>query len=497
MRQPRNHYWKLKELSVLLRTQPLPVCREVNLEQELAGISTDSRKLKAGELFVALSGANFAGQDFVESAIKQGAVAVVVPGAVPDLLSLAQRYPQVLFLPVADTLAALGTLARARLGKINPVVFAVTGSNGKTTTKEMLAAILAPVFRVHKTAGNFNNLIGLPLTVFAMPDDCQVAVLEMGMNVPGEIAQLTAIARPDYAIITNVAQAHLAGLGSLAAIARAKCEIISGLKPGGVVIYNGDNPYLARQVPATVADCPEVSRPRLIAVSGYGAAETEIKAVEIRHKDEGLSFVFERKDERVPVTLPCWGRHNVMNAVLALAAGTCLAGMGPVPAADSLKHFQMPAGRLQKYEFGDGKILLHDAYNANPDSMAAALTAVSERRGGRFLALVLGDMNELGPESPALHRQLGEKVAQIRPDLLVVVGELAARIASAAQAAGLPAARVARFGVGAFTAVVNLLRERLPAEGLLLVKGSRTLALENIVNPLIADLRLPDSEVLN
>ncbi len=488
MRQPQNHYWKLKELSALLQIQPLPVCREVDLEQELAGISTDTRKLKAGELFVALSGANFAGQDFVEAAINKGAIAVVVPVAAPDLLTLAQRYPQVLFLPVPDPLTALGRLAQARLARINPIVIAVTGSNGKTTTKEMLAQILAPVFRVHKTAGNFNNRIGLPLTVFAMPDDCQVVVLEMGMNAPGEIAQLTAIAQPDYAIITNVAQAHLEGLGSLTAIGRAKCEVITGLKPGGVVIYNSDDPYLARLVPATVADCPVTLRPGLIPVSEYGAAETGIKAVEIWHKDEGISFVFECEAERASVTLPCWGRHNVMNAVLALAAGTCLVGIDPVPAADSLKKFQMPAGRLEKYEFGDGKVLLHDAYNANPDSMAAALTAVSERRGGRFLALVLGDMNELGPDSPALHRQVGEEVAEIRPDLLVVVGELAAQIAAAAQSAGLPAGRIAQFTAGAFSAVVNLLQERLPADALLLVKGSRTLALENIVNPLIADL---------
>ncbi len=487
MRKRQNHYWKLKELSSVLQIQPLPVCREVDLEQELTGISTDTRKLVAGELFVALSGPNFNGQDFVETAIAKGAVAVVVSGAAADLLTLAQRYQQVLFLPVSDTLVALGDLARARLAKINPIVIAVTGSNGKTTTKEMLAQILAPVYRIHKTAGNFNNCIGLPLTVFAMPDDCQVVVLEMGMNAPGEIAALTAIARPDYAIITNVAQAHLQGLGSLEAIARAKCEVVAGLKPGATVIYNGDDPYLARLVPETVADCPVDLRPKLLPVSEYGASEIEIKAVEIWHKNDGLSFVFLRDNERALVKLPCWGRHNVMNAVLALAAGTCLVGIYPVPAANSFRNFKMPAGRLEKYDLGNGGILLHDAYNANPDSMAAALTAVAERRGGKFLALVLGDMNELGEESPALHRQVGKKVAEIRPNLLVLVGELAAEIARAAQSAGLPAERIIKFTAGAFSAVVNLLQERLPADALLLVKGSRALALENIVNPLVTD----------
>ncbi len=487
MRKRQNHYWKLKELSHILQIQPLPVCREVDLEQELAGISTDTRKLAAGEMFVALSGPNFKGHDFVEAAIAKGAIAVVVSGAAADLMTLAQRYPKVLFLPVSDTLVALGDLARARLAKINPIVIAVTGSNGKTTTKEMLAHILVPTYRVHKTAGNFNNCIGLPLTVFAMPDDCQVAVLEMGMNAPGEIAKLAAIARPDFAIITNVAQAHLQGLGSLAAIARAKCELLTGLKPGAAVIYNGDDPYLARLVPETVSACLVDFRPTLLPVSEYGASDIEIKAVEIWHKNEGLSFVFLRDNERALVKLPCWGRHNVMNAVLALAAGTRLVGIDPVPAANSLRKFRMPTGRLEKYDLNNGGILLHDAYNANPDSMAAALTAVAERRGGRFLALILGDMNELGEESPALHRQVGEKVAEIRPNLLVLVGELAAEIARAAQSAGLPAERIVRFTAGAFSAVVKLLQESLPADALLLVKGSRSLKLENIVNPLVID----------
>jgi UDP-N-acetylmuramoyl-tripeptide--D-alanyl-D-alanine ligase len=485
MQKRQNHYWKLKELSRILKTQPLPVCREVDLELELTGISTDTRELVAGELFVALSGANFNGQDFVEAAIAKGAVAVVVSGAAADLLTLAQRYPQVLFLPVADTLTALGDLARARLAKINPIVIAVTGSNGKTTTKEMLAQILAPVYRIHKTAGNFNNCIGLPLTVFAMPDDCQVAVLEMGMNAPGEIAALTAIARPDYAIITNVAQAHLQGLGSLAAIARAKCEVIAGLKPGATVIYNSDNQYLARLVPETVAACPADVRPELLPVSEYGASETKIKAVEIWHKDEGQSFVFLRGSARAKVTLPCWGRHNVMNAVLALAAGTCLAGVFPVPAANSLTFFKMPAGRLERYELANGGIVLHDAYNANPDSMAAALTAVAERRGQKFLALILGDMNELGPESVTLHRQVGEKVAEMRPDLLLSVGDLAGEITDSARSCGLPAERVAQFPAAAYEVALNFLKARLPEKVLVLVKGSRSLALEKIVTPLV------------
>ncbi len=485
MKQRQNHFWKIGELAEILKVQPLPVCRAIDLEQELSGITTDTRKLNRGELFVALSGENFDGHDFIESAIAKGAPAIVLSGDAADLAGLAQGYPQTLFLPVSNTLTALADLARARLLKIDPQVIAVTGSNGKTTTKEMLTRILEPVYRVHKTAGNFNNRIGLPLTIFSMADDCQVAVLEMGMNEPGEIAALSAIARPDYAIITNIGRAHLQGLGSLEAVARAKCEVIEGLKPRATVIYNSDDPYLSRLVPETVAKRPLESGLKMLTVSWHGAAEAEVKASEIWLTAEGVSFVFTKDDAKATVKIPCWGRHNVMNAVLALAAGTCLAGVFPVPAANSLSTFKMPAGRLEKYE-ANGMTLLHDAYNANPDSMAAALTAVAERRGKRFLALVLGDMNELGDESEALHRQIGEQVAEIRPDLLVLLGNLAAEIADAARACGLPAERIVKFPAAAFEAALQVLKTRLVGEVLVLVKGSRSLALEKIAVPLIA-----------
>lgn len=486
MKQRRNHFWKTGELAEILKVQPLPVCREINLEQEISGVTTDTRKLNPGELFVALSGDNFDGHDFIETAIAKGAPAVVLSGAAADLVGLAQSYPRILFLPVSDTLTALGDLAQARLMKIDPVVIAVTGSNGKTTTKEMLTRILEPVYRVHKTVGNFNNRIGLPLTIFAMADDCQVAVLEMGMNEPGEIAALSAIARPDYAVITNIGRAHLQGLGSLEAVARAKCEVIEGLKSEATVIYNSDDPYLSRLVPETVAQRHSEAGIKMLTVSWHGAAEADVKASEIWLTAEGISFVFTKDEAKATVKIPCWGRHNVMNAVLALAAGTCLAGVFPVPAANSLSSFRMPAGRLEKYETGNGMTLLHDAYNANPDSMAAALTAVAERRGKRFLALVLGDMNELGDESVALHHQIGEQVAEIRPDLLLLLGDMAAEIAAAARACGLPAERIVQFPAAAFAAALKVLKTRLVEGALVLVKGSRSLALENIVAPLAA-----------
>ncbi len=491
MSHNRNHYWKLSQLADLLQVKPLPACVALDLDFELTGITIDSRKSCLGELFVALRGKRFDGHDFVEQALANGAVAVVVEESFTGLASLVQRHPQTLFLPVKESLEALAILAGKRLENIAPIVIGVTGSNGKTTTKEMLAQLLTPHYRVHKTAGNFNNRIGLPLTVFAMPDDCQVAVLEMGMNEPGEIAALAAIARPDYAVLTNVAAAHLQGMGTLAKVARAKCEVISGIKSGGTVIYNADDPYLVEIVPDTVSDClPEKINLMPVSVHGayvaHGAASEVGLASEIWLTPEGLSFVLARGNKKATIKLPCWGRHNVMNAALAMVAGSCLPEVTLNYAAKALQGFQNIGGRMQRYNLGKGVgVLVHDAYNANPDSMEAALTAVAERREKRFLALVLGDMNELGQESAPLHQRIGRRVAQLRPDLLVLLGVAVGDLALAAQSAGFPTQRIFNFPAGAQAQAVKLLQQQLPAEPLVLVKGSRSLALEKIVDPLL------------
>ena len=489
MSENRYHYWKLGQLADLLQVKALPTCRELDLSFALTGITTDSRKLCLGELFVALRGEHFDGHDFINQVIAKGAAAVVIEEDAVESLNLVQRYPQTLFLPVRDSLGALAILAQDRLKSVAPVVIAVTGSNGKTTTKEMLAHILAPHFRVHKTAGNFNNRIGLPLTVFAMPNDCQVVVLEMGMNEPGEIAALAAIAQPDYVVLTNVAAAHLQGLGSLDAVAQAKCEVLKEIKPRGTVIYNADDPYLAKLVPEGVSEAlaDEIALMPVTCHGALGAVPALVKASEIWLTPEGLSFVFAKGDKKATIKLPCWGRHNVMNAALAATAATCLPGVAPVSVAAALQNFQIPAGRLEKHELGKGAgVLVHDAYNANPDSMEAALTAVAERREKRFLALVLGDMNELGQESVSLHQRIGRRVAQLRPDLLVLLGHAIKDLAAAAQDAGLPAKRIFIFPAGAQAEALQLLQQRLPAASLVLVKGSRALALEKIVDPLLS-----------
>ncbi|MBN2809931.1 MAG: UDP-N-acetylmuramoyl-tripeptide--D-alanyl-D-alanine ligase [Deltaproteobacteria bacterium] len=491
MSQTRHHYWNLGQLAALLSEPGSPAAQVADATTTLQTITTDSRRDCPGSLFIALPGVRFDGRDFIEQAIVNGAVAVVLEEGFARLEALRQRYPDVFFLPVKDALTALAVLARARLQQVAPLVIAVTGSNGKTTTKEMLAQLLQDRFRVHKTAGNFNNRIGLPLTVFAMPDDCQVVVLEMGMNEPGEIAALGAVAQPDYAVLTNVAAAHLQGLGSLEAVARAKCELIGQIKSGGAVIYNADDPYLARMVPLAVSQrLPD--KITLVPVSAHGAyaaanaAADLVGVAEIWLTGAGLSFVLLADAQKVTIKLPCWGRHNVMNAALAAAAALQLPEVSLLSVAQSLENFKNLDGRLQCHQLGNGPgVLVHDAYNANPASMQAALTAVSERREKRFLALVLGDMLEIGSESALWHQRIGRRVAEIRPDLLLLLGRAVEELAAGARAAGLPAQRIILFPAGAQAQAAALLQERLPADALVLLKGSHALALEKLVEPLL------------
>ncbi|MBN2705679.1 MAG: UDP-N-acetylmuramoyl-tripeptide--D-alanyl-D-alanine ligase [Deltaproteobacteria bacterium] len=474
----------LNELAGRLAARPLPFCQRLDPETQVTGIGIDSRRSRPGELFVALAGTRFDGHDFIDQAVSRGAAAVVFAAEKRSFSDLAQRYPGVFWLPVADTLVALGSLARAWLERVAPRVIAVTGSNGKSTTKEMLAHILAPHFRVHKTAGNYNNRIGLPLTLFAMPDDCEVVVLEMGMSAPGEIADLAALATPEIAILTGVAAAHLQGLGSLAAVAQAKCEIMTGLKNGGSLVYDVDDPWLNRLVPTLAAECSAAAF-NLLPVSWHGATEAVVRVSEIWMTPTGFSFVLSQDGTQETVALPLWGRHNVKNAALAAAAALLLPGITPALVGESLQNFKNLSGRLQRYPLAGGGLLVHDAYNANPASLEAALTAVAERRGRRYLALVLGDMKELGPESAELHRQMGLRIAEIRPDLVVLLGEEVEGMAVSARNAGLSGDRIRNFPTGAQVEAFNFLRCRLPQAPLILVKGSRSLALEKLVEPLL------------
>ena len=342
-------------------------------KRSVAGFSTDTRTLKSGDLFIPLRGENFDGHDFLLQAVRQGAAACLTEDVVAGLPVPVVR--------VADTLKALGDLAGAvRRGFEGPVA-AVTGSSGKTTTKEMLAGILALTGPGLKTEGNFNNLIGLPHTIFRFRPEHRWAVLEMGMSARGEIARMAEIALPHLGIITNIGPAHLETLHGLDGVARAKGELFAGLSPGGTAVINADD--------ERVAALPVANGVRRLF---YGTAiEAEVRGEAIAVGEEGVSFRLVLPSGTWDISLRIAGRHNVHNALAAAAAAHAL-GVDGATVVRGLETFRPAKGRMETVRFADGTVLLEDTYNANPLSVKAALTAIDEMGGkGRRIAL-LGDM---------------------------------------------------------------------------------------------------------
>ncbi len=450
--------------------------------QLLKDISTDTRSVGVGDIFVALEGENFDGHDFVDRAVEAGAGAVIVHREVKDLPD------DVLVIRVEDTLQALGDLAAHRRRLLGPdlQVVAITGSCGKTTVKEMTAAIFAldlqeknpGVDPLLKTRGNFNNLIGLPLSLLPVRYGQRVAVLEMGMNQFGEIRRLTEIADPDIGCITNVQAAHLEGLGSLEGVARAKGELFAGMRPDSTAVVNLDNP----QVRGLARNCEQMIG---FAVTPAGRRHHPlVKATRIRSLGEqGMRFTLHIGDWRQRITVPVPGEHNVSNcaAAAAIAHG---AGIDPETICTGLAGFENIDKRMQFMALPGGIRLLNDCYNANPGSMAAALETVSRFGENCRRVAVLGDMLELGSETRPAHEAVGRLTAQLGYDLLLAVGRYADLVAEGARGAGMAEDRIHCFAATADAAGWlhrAVLESRLEAGDWLLVKGSRGMRMEEIV----------------
>jgi UDP-N-acetylmuramoyl-tripeptide--D-alanyl-D-alanine ligase len=445
--------WTLAEVAAA--TGAHIVCGDPSIS--VASVSTDSRTLAPGALFFALRGPTFDGHTFAAEAVARGACGVV---AAADLARLDAPV-----LRVANTARALGDLAAYTRRRAGLWVFALTGSNGKTTTKEMLAAICEQRWprRVLKTQGNLNNLIGLPLTLLSWRDET-VAVLEMGMNRPGEIARLTEIAAPNCGAVLNVGAAHLEGLGSLAAVAAAKGELFAGLPAGAVAVVNAEDEWVGKVA------CAFKGR-----TVPYGAG-TEICAERVVDLGiEGIAFTLRCHGQRASVRLHVPGRHNVANAVAA-AAMAWAGGISLAHITGGLEAARGVAMRMEIRRLGNGVTIVNDAYNANPGSMETALRALVSLPG-RPLA-VLGEMRELGAESVEAHRQLGERTASLGVDLLVVVGEVAGVVASGAHAAGMRPDSVVVCRTHA--EAVDAVRAHWRAGDVVLIKGSRGARLEQV-----------------
>jgi len=424
-----------------------------------SNVSTDTRRLTPGTLFVALTGDRFDAHDFLKDAEARGATAAVVRRGTP-------RQPGLPFFEVDDTLAALGLLARARRRALPagaPVV-AITGSSGKTSAKEMIRAALAARWRVHATTGNLNNLVGVPLTILDTPADAEALVVEAGASVPGEIAKLRAIIEPTIAVITNASFAHVEGFGSIAGVMREKLALVDGVR----VAVVGTEP----------AELAAEARRRTHTVVAGRAPDADVRPEAADLDDAGRPVVRWRGRT---FTLPVVGLHQVENAMIALAVAE-EAGVDAAAAVDRLAGVTLPAGRGSLVQL-DGLTVIDDTYNANPASMRAALefAAAYAEHHRRPLAVVVGSMLELGAESARLHAAVADAVMAVRPApaLVAVVGDFAPAFARHATALG---SRL--LAAPDPDALGPALRARLRGNEVVLLKASRGVALERVLRHL-------------
>lgn len=422
-------------------------------DRPFRGISTDTRTLAPGQVFVALKGPNFDGHDHLQAALDNGAAGALVTQerAIP--------LPQI---RVMDTLQALGHLARAWRRQLDLTLVGITGSNGKTTVKEMTASILRGRGPTQLTQGNLNNAIGLPLTLLGLDRGTDYAVIEMGASAPGEIRYLTQLAEPDVALINNAGPAHLEGFGSVAGVARAKGEIFQGLKADGVAVFNGDDAHAQVWRDATLG------RNRL--EFGFDAART-VRGVPIENDASSLTLSYGERSVNLRVPLP--GRHNQMNALAASAVGLAL-GFGFGLVQQGIERVSAVGGRLNTVRGIGGLRLVDDTYNANPASLVAALAAVAAEPGEHWL--VLGDMGELGDEAEALHAQAGRAAREQGFRHLYALGPLSA---AACRAFGADAEH--HEDIDSLLASLGRAVTGCTAPLVVLVKGSRSMRMERVV----------------
>lgn len=446
-------------------------------ETALRGVSTDTRSLTAGALFVALQGPSFDGNRFARAAAERGAGALLLRGERGTLGSVLAELPAGLpVLAHPDPRRALADLALWHRSRLPIPVIGITGSCGKTTTKNVLVQLLSGSRRVVGSPSSFNNDIGVPHTLFLADEGTEVLVVEMGTNRPGEIAALCRTARPTAGILTNVGASHLEGLGSVGGVAQEKSDLPASLSREGFLVLSADCPWTPRMRAASAA------RVLTVAIEG----EADLVARDLWFHAGGTTFRLEGLGlPSVEVTMPLLGRHNVQNVLCALAAAAGL-GLGLGAVLPALGRLEGGRSRMQRIDLGE-VLLLDDSYNANPESAAASVRVLAGLHGHARRVLVLGDMLELGPSAPEHHHRIGALAAAAGIDLLVLVGELVRATAAGALEAGFDPAGLVPLGTAEEAA------ERVPglvgAGDVVLVKGSRRLGLERVVARIAQELR--------
>ncbi|MFC1624147.1 UDP-N-acetylmuramoyl-tripeptide--D-alanyl-D-alanine ligase [Candidatus Omnitrophota bacterium] len=430
----------------------------------LRGLSTDTRRLKAGELFVAIKGDRFDGHNFILDAVSKGAGGVLVQDGC--ITNSNFKVDDISFISVSNSIKALGDIAHFHRSRFNIPIIGITGSNGKTTTKEMIGAILAKKFNILKSFGTENNHIGVPLTLMRLDSGHKMAVLEMGTNRLGEIRRLSAIANPTMAVITNVGPSHLQYLQDLDTVLKAKCEILEYLDgENAKVVLNADDELLSNL------------KTKLKKIRFGLTKESDFYADKVDIEPDGINFRLNGKWE---ISMGLVGRHNVYNALGAIAASWDF-GVSIDDIKEGLREFKVPNMRMEVKRIGDIKII-NDSYNSNPLSMKKAIESLRDVTSKGRKILVAGDMLELGGLSGRFHHLVGRQAAESGIDLIVAVGRLAEHVAKGAHEAGMSQKKIMLYNVtkDACVAVANLIKKG----DTILVKGSRAMKMEQIVKEL-------------
>ncbi|WP_445490579.1 UDP-N-acetylmuramoyl-tripeptide--D-alanyl-D-alanine ligase [Niallia sp. 03133] len=427
------------------------------------GVTIDSRKIKAGHLFVPFIGEKVDGHQFVEDAIKKGAAASFWQKDVPN----PPKHLPLLY--VEDPLKSIQQLAKSYRDELAVKVVGITGSNGKTSTKDITTNLLSLKFKVQKTEGNYNNHLGLPLTVLNLKEDTDIAVLEMGMSGKGEIDLLTKLAEPDVVVITNIGESHLLDLGSREGIAEAKLEIINGLKPAGRIVYFGDEPLLAEKI----------TNLKHLDKKTFGMMEkNDLFPVKIHQKENGSSFQLNRKE--TIFDLPILGNHNILNALAGMLVADYF-GISYEDMNEGLKTLKLTNMRMEMLKGQNGVQIINDAYNASPTSMKAAINVLESLPGFKNKVLVLGDMLELGPDEAVYHEEIGKSISKDKINYVFTYGNLGQCIAKGAKSM-LPEKQVAFFSEK--KGLIEALKNIVDDETVVLVKASRGMKLEEVVKAL-------------
>lgn len=439
----------------------------------LSGFSSDSRTTKVKELFWALEGDRFDGHDFVVRAVQKGAAGVVVKND----FEIPPKAHHFAMIRVEDTLRALGDLAAWWRRQHSAKVIGITGSSGKTTTKEMVTHILELSHETLKNPGNHNNLIGLPTTLIQLKETHERAVLEMGMNQKGEIARLTQIASPDVGAILNVGMAHVEGLGDMEGVAAAKTELLAKITPGSQVVLNGDDALLMRH--AARFETPTMT---------FGLKDSyAVQAINIQNFGvKGTGFDLKFQDHIWPVRLHVPGLHNIQNALAAAAIALCLKEP-PQNIVEGLEAFRGVQGRFETIRLRNDILLINDTYNANPSSLSSALQSAGTMVPDKGRMLVgLGDMLELGNTAGDAHQKAGERVARAGAARLYIIGSHAAVVKKGAMDSGMPEKSI--FAAETHEELLNRMLRDLTAKDLVFIKGSRKMQMEKITGGLLKRL---------